>query len=70
MFTTIRAKLYGMMLSVLVILLLSFITTFLTLENQKADALIFNTAGKTRVLSQKISKEAFQIQYIKHRKRK
>ena len=58
MFKTVKAKLFGIVLSLILFVSALIIITFITLGQQSKDATVINLAGKQRMLTQKMSKDA------------
>ncbi len=58
---SIRAKLNLLFLAFASLVIVSAGATFWGLESQKQDALVINLAGRQRMLSQQMAREAFQI---------
>jgi len=58
MIKTVKAKLFGIIISLVVFVGLLIITTFVVLEKQSKDATVINLAGRQRMLTQKMSKDA------------
>ncbi len=57
----INLKLFAVFLGLLLLMGLAIMATFLTLNAQKSDGVVINLAGKQRMLSQKMTKEALGV---------
>ena len=60
--TSLRKRMGFLFLSFFLLVLISVIATFWTIETQKQDALVINLAGRQRMLVQQMTKEALQIE--------
>ncbi len=58
MFKTVKAKLFGIVFTLVLFVSVLIITTFVVLDKQSKDATVINLAGKQRMLTQKMSKDA------------
>ncbi len=64
---SIRSRVFIMLISMFSILVILAITTLVVVHKQKSDGLVINLAGRQRMLTQKMSKEALHLLYLRNK---